>query len=422
MKIALVTPYPPSKLTLNEYAHHLVMHFKDKKEVSEIVIITDELPEGQEYAIEEAKIPVKFEAVWNFNSIRNPLNILKAIRQHKPDVVFYNIHFLTFGDNKVAAALGLLTPMISRMAGYTSVVLLHNIVESVDLSSAGFTRNVFMKWIYSMFGTMLTFFLLRANLVAVTISKYVSILEKKYKAGNIALVPHGSFETPDEPSFKLPAGPKKIMTFGKFGTYKKVESMIEAVELVRQRTGEDLEIVIAGTDSPNAHGYLNGVQQKYQSISQLSFTGYVEEEDVPGIFRDSAMVVFPYTSTTGSSGVLHQAGSYGCAAILPNIGDLKSLIEEEGYRGNYFEPDNVESLADAIEDLVINDDRRKELGKSNYIAAASLPMGDIADWYLMHFDYLLKKRNKKSQNSRLQSLINFPLDFSKKEVVPKIVS
>ena len=49
LKIALVTPYPPSKGTLNEYAYHLVQQFKLKDEVGEIVLITDRLPEGASF-------------------------------------------------------------------------------------------------------------------------------------------------------------------------------------------------------------------------------------------------------------------------------------------------------------------------------------------------------------------------------------
>ena len=63
------------------------------------------------------------------------------------------------------------------------------------------------------------------------------------------------------------------MTFGKFGTYKKVEKMIESVELIRQRTGKDIEIVIAGTDNPNVKGYLQDVEEKYSHISNIRFTG-----------------------------------------------------------------------------------------------------------------------------------------------------
>ncbi|MEL6986661.1 MAG: glycosyltransferase [Bacteroidota bacterium] len=196
---------------------------------------------------------------------------------------------------------------------------------------------------------------------------------------------------PPIPSFENRKGPKQIMAFGKFGTYKKVEHMIEAVELVRQRSKEDIEIVIAGTDSPNVKGYQANVEKKYNHIKNIKFTGYVEEVDVPEVFSASTAVVFPYTSTTGSSGVLHQAGSYGKAVILPNIGDLKDLIEDEGYRGEYFTPSNVESMADAIEKLVTDDGHRKSLAAKNYAAAAALPMEDIADWYLMHFESLVSK-------------------------------
>ena len=178
------------------------------------------------------------------------------------------------------------------------------------LESAGFTKNKMLQKIYGFIGTTLTKFILQADKVAVTMEKYVEALESKYKTNNIIHVPHGTFEIPEEPSYKLPKGPLKIMTFGKFGTYKKVEIVIEAVEELRKRSDLDMEIVIAGTDNPNVQGYLESMQKKYKDVKQLVFTGYVEEIEVAPLFNESAMVIFPYTSTTGSSGVLHQAGSY----------------------------------------------------------------------------------------------------------------
>ncbi|MCB9082626.1 MAG: glycosyltransferase [Lewinellaceae bacterium] len=394
VRIALVSPYPPSKGTLNEYAYHLVEQFKDKAAIEELTLITDKLPDGEMYTVEEGSVPVTVKAVWAFNAWDSGFQILKAVRQSRPDVVLFNIHFLTFGDKKIPAALGLMIPFLCRMLGFPSVVILHNIVESVDLSAAGITQNPVLRAIFQLFGTVLTRFLLAANLVTVTISKYVDMLEKKYKTSKVALVPHGSFDTPEEPDFNLPAGPKKVMAFGKFGTYKKVEHLIEAVEVVRQRTGEDIEIVIAGTDSPNRKGYLEEMQTAYAHVPQITFTGYVAEADVPRIFRESAVVVFPYTSTTGSSGVLHQAGSFGNACILPNIGDLKILIEEEGYAGEFFTPDSIDSLATAIQTVLQDEDYRKSLARRNFAAAASLPMADIADWYLLHISTLLQEGQK----------------------------
>jgi len=392
MKIAIVTPYPPSKVTLNEYAYHLVKQFKLKEEVTELVLLSDTLPEGESYPEIKGNCQVSIKTCWSFNSLKNLFTIRKAIKEIQPDVVLYNVQFLSFGDSKIAATMGLLSPLMTRLGGIPSMVLLHNIIETVDYASAGITTNSLMKWVYNLAGTIMTKIILMANMVALTIPKYVHIIEEKYGAKNVALLPHGSFETPPVPNFNVPKGKKQIMTFGKFGTYKKVEEMIEAVEIVRERTGEELEIVIAGTDNPNVKGYLKGVEETYSHVPDIRFTGYVEEEDVPAIFGDSTVVVFPYTSTTGSSGVLHQAGSYGKAVVLPNIGDLKELVEEEGYCGAFFKPSDVNDLADAIEKLIVNDAYRMELAEKNYAASASLPMEDITDWYMMHFEWLIAQQ------------------------------
>jgi glycosyltransferase involved in cell wall biosynthesis len=275
--------------------------------------------------------------------------------------------------------------MTLRLFGCKTVVLLHNILEQVDLESAGFTKSKLAQKVYNFIGTNLTRCILRADIVAVTISKYVAILQSKYKAKNVVLIPHGSFETPHSPNFDLPAGPKKLMAFGKFGTYKKVEILIEALQLIRENNKEPLEVVIAGTDSPNTPGYLQAVKEKYAHVPGIIFTGYVEENQVETIFNESTVVVFPYTSTTGSSGVLHQAGSYGKAVVMPDLGDLSILVKEEGYAGEFFNPESAASLAKAIENILDNDVYRRQLAETNYKAACELSMEKITGMYMDYF-------------------------------------
>ena len=394
MKLAIVTAYPPSKVTLNEYAFHLVKQFRQQERIDELVILTDIEADEAEINFEEHGCKVTVRTCWKFNSYFNIFSVMKAVRQTKPDAILFNLQFMKFGDKKIPAALGLLLPFLCKIKKIPTITLLHNILEQVDLGSAGFTNNKILQTIFNFIGTMLTKFVLASDIVAVTISKYVTILEEKYKADNVKLIPHGTFELPAEPTYELPEGSLKIMTFGKFGTYKKVEILIEAVEKVRQRTQADLEVVIAGTDNPNTIGYLDTVQQQYADTPQLTFTGYVKEEDVPVIFSESAMVVFPYTSTTGSSGVLHQAGSYGKAVVMPDLGDLSILVKEEGYRGEFFNPTSAESLADAIEKIVINPTYRQELEKANFKAATALPMSKIAEMYLDTFEEIQLKKSK----------------------------
>ncbi|WP_031425269.1 glycosyltransferase [Flavimarina sp. Hel_I_48] len=392
MKLALVTAFPPSKVTLNEYGYHLAKNFAQNEEVDELILITDHTEEEKvlDFTAPNCKITVK--NCWKFNSYKNVLSIYNCVKEAKPDAILFNLQFMKFGDKKIPAALGLTLPMLFKLKGIPTIVLLHNIMEQVDLGNAGFTKNRILQRIFNGIGTQLTRVILQADTVALTIGKYVGVIKDKYKVDNVIQIPHGSFETVEKPNFDLPEGPKKIMTFGKFGTYKKVEILIEAVELLRITTDHELEIVIAGTDSPNTPGYLESVKQKYEHVKNLTFTGYVEEEDVPRLFGESTVVVFPYTSTTGSSGVLHQAGSYGKAVIMPSLGDLALLVEEEGYTGEFFQPENVNSLCRSLENIVENDRYRRNIGQINYEASCSLPMEKVAQLYIDEFARLAESK------------------------------
>ena len=392
MKLAVVTAFPPSKVTLNEYAYHLVKSFSVNQSITEIVLLTDKTAKEKEISYLKDGCKITIVECWKFNSKANVKTVLSAINKTKPEAILFNLQFMKFGDNKIAAALGLTLPFLCKLKQIPTIVLLHNILEQTDLGRAGFTSNILLQKVYNFIGTCLTKLILQADTVAVTMKKYEITLHKKYKVSNITMIPHGTFEVFDTPTYELPEGPLKIMAFGKFGTYKKVESMIEAVEKVRKSSGINLEIVIAGTDNPNVIGYLDSVREKYKQVPQLTFTGYVKENQVAKIFNSSAVVVFPYTSTTGSSGVLHQAGSYGKAVVMPNLGDLTTLIKDEGYRGEFFDPTSVDSLATAIQKIVTNNNYRVQLGRANYKAATAYPMDKIACKYVKEFQRILCKK------------------------------
>lgn len=393
MKLAVVTAFPPSKVTLNEYGYHLVKNFVQKEEVSELVLMSDKTEAPKQLDFENSE-KITVNECWSFNNYTNFFSIIRQVIKEKPEIVLFNLQFVKFGDKKTPAALGLLLPMVLRLLGFKTMVLMHNILEQVDLENAGFTSNKIVQKVYNFIGTTLTRCILKANRVSVTINKYVDVLNAKYKTKNVVLIPHGTFESIKEPNFDLPVGPKQIMAFGKFGTYKKVEILIDAVIEIRKTNQEPIEVVIAGTDSPNTPGYLQAVKEKYAHVEGIIFTGYVEENDVERIFSDSTIVAFPYTSTTGSSGVLHQAGSYGKAVVMPDLGDLALLVEEEGYKGEFFSPTSSSSLAKAISTILDDDNYRRRIAKTNFEAASALSMEKIVDMYLNQFNVINSKKYK----------------------------
>lgn len=400
MRIAVISPYPPSQGTLNEYAYHFVRALRQKPDVDEVIVLSDELPAGESYPPQEngnrRQAPLRIIPCWRFNARRNIARIAHTINSVKPDIVLFNIQFASFGGRKRAATMGLMAPLALKALGYPVVVLLHNIMETVDLKNAGYADSAVMERLIRLFGNVTTRMVLAADRVALTIPKYVEILNEKYAAQNVILTPHGSFEeSGPTPDFTLPSGVKQIMAFGKFGTYKRVEVLADAFERLQATGQSDIELVIAGSDSPNAQGYLAAMAAQYAHNPAIRFTGYVPEEAVAQTFIDAAVVVFPYTSTTGSSGVLHQAGSYGKPAVLPRIGDLAEVIEEEGYVGEYFDPTDSQSLAAAIARVLENPEHAAQLGERNYLAAQGLPIQEVVDWYLLHFEQILAEKAAK---------------------------
>lgn len=380
LHLCVVSAFPPSRGSLTEYGEHLVKALLDLPEVAKVTVLADatNLPES----IHHPKLEVK--RVWRFNDPLSLFKIQAALRASRASNVLYNLQFASFGDQKIPAALGLLSPVVSRVLGTPSISLLHNIMETVDFKQAGFGHNPVMETITRAAGWLFTKALLGSSLVGTTMPRYVKILEGKYAAKNVFHSPHGAF------SIRVPKplpSTRTVMTFGKFGTYKTVDSLIEAHQIL---LGYDpqVQLVIAGSDSPNAAGYLERTQQKYKRIPNITFTGYVPEEQVAEIFEQCSVVAFPYKSTTGSSGVLHQAGEYARAAVMPQIGDLADLIKDEGYNAEFFEPDNAKSLAEALWRVLEPAGHARNLGLANYRAATDIQISDVASKFVHLFQKL----------------------------------
>jgi glycosyltransferase involved in cell wall biosynthesis len=306
--------------------------------------------------------------------------------------VLFNMHFTSFGSRRVAAALGLLLPLTLRVCRIPTVVLIHNLVDTTDLEAAGYAGRGLQNRLLRMIGTILTRFVLRANHVVTTMPEYVEILRTRYGARNVSLTPHGAFECAPLPTPRaIGTSPLRLLAFGKFGTYKRVDDLVEAYRSLID-AGREVELVIAGTDSPVTPGYLDGVRERCHDLPGVQFTGYVEEDDVAGLFEGCDIVVFPYTGTTGSSGPLHQAGSYARPVVAPRIGDFVDLILEEGYVAETFRAGDPTSLAAALDELLDDPARREAMGVQNHAAASGLPLADIADWHVAHLRNVLTRR------------------------------
>ena len=97
-------------------------------------------------------------------------------------------------------------------------------------------------------------------------------------------------------------------------------------------------------------------------------------------------------------------------------GELLTTNNEEGYAGEFFEPEDVDSLAAAISRVIDNPERRRELGMRNFLASRGLPIGDVVDWYLLHMVALIDQPKHGNQPAMPESFSKGSMESSALEI------
>jgi glycosyltransferase involved in cell wall biosynthesis len=400
MKICLIAAFPPSRRQLSEYSWHLAREIQRHKDV-ELTILADELEENCESAdgnqnslhLEKPQELSGFHVVrcWKFGSLSTPVRLLNTIRQMKPDVVWFNLVFASFGStaNPFAAFAGLSAPALTRAAGFYTHITLHHIVEHVDLANAGIRR----ERLYRMGTDVATWALLKAHSVSVLLSNYRRTLMKKYAARNILVGTHGTFTTITRPP-ELPIRNKpeaRVLAFGHWGTYKRLETLMAAFPLVLRRVPH-ARLIVGGGNHPMAPGYLDSVRKAQDPSLPIEFLGYVQQKDVAELFCSSSVLVMPYDSSTGSSGPAHQACEYGVPIVCADIPDFRCMAADEDMAISFYRIGNAEDLADKLVQILQSHELQRQMSQHNYEAGVQMSMASVVRNYLRWFELHRAKR------------------------------
>ncbi len=377
MKICLITAFPPSRRGLNEYGYHIARELQRDTLLS-VVVLSDALD------VPEPELPeFDVQRCWQFNSLANPYRVLKAVRDFRPDVVWFNLLFSTFGDHPAAAFFGLAIPALTRAAGFYTHVTLHHLMENVNLADAG----VRFPRLYRRAGSLATRMLLMANSVSVLLPAYRRTLVEKYRGEYVHFRAHGILASrPEFPDFSRRGNPEhRILAFGKWGTYKRLEVLIEAFARISGRIPE-ARLIIAGANHPLTPGYVESVAASCRDNPRIEFTGYIPEEKISELFSTASMLVMPYSSATGSSGVAHLACEYGVPILSADIPDFRQMADDESLAIHFYQTGSPRSLAEELTMLLQNPELQRVMAEHNFSAALRMTMPQIIKQYLRSFD------------------------------------
>jgi glycosyltransferase involved in cell wall biosynthesis len=377
VKICLVTAFPPSRGGLSEYGFRVARALADFPQLN-VTILGDDLnapgPELDGYHVIRC---------WSFNRLTSAARLLREIRRLRPDIVWFNLGFASFGSRPVPAFCGMATPSVVRSLGYYTHVTLHQIMDTMDLADA----RVPYPRLYRIGGWVATRLLLMANSTSVLIPAYRRTLIDKYHGANVHFRSHGiSSGRPEIPDLGQRGNPvRRILAFGKWGTYKRLEPLIEAFQKVCTQL-KDVRLIVAGGNHPGMPGYVESVAQQYAGHQHMEFRGYVPEGDVAELFRSASLVVLPYSSAAGSSGVAHLACEFGLPIVAADLPEFRDMARAEGLAICFYEPRSTNRLADSLISLLNHPEWQRQMAEQNFAAALRMTMPSVVRQYLRLFD------------------------------------
>lgn len=166
--------------------------------------------------------------------------------------------------------------------------------------------------------------------------------------------------------FGLPEG--FVLTVGAIHTRRNLERLIEAMSISRDRTGEDVFLLIIGTPaefSPPVD--IPGTAARCGLAGRVLHVEYVSEEDLLLLYN--ACGLFAYPSIYEGFGLpVIEAMACGAPVACSNV---TSIPEVAGDAVLYFDPEKTEEIAEAISSVLADETLRSRLSKAG-IERASL--------------------------------------------------
>ncbi len=202
------------------------------------------------------------------------------------------------------------------------------------------------------------------------------------------------------PDFSKRGNPhQRILAIGHWGTYKRLETLMEAFPRVVEKV-PNAKLVVAGANHHTKAGYWESIRAAQPSHLPIEFCGYVPEEDIPELYQSTSIVVMPYDSATGSSGPAHQACEYGVPIVSADIPDLREMATDEDMAVTFYKTGNAADLAEQLITILQSPELQRRMAEHNYAAGVRMTMGSVVRNYLRWFELQRCKKTMKSRNGR----------------------
>ena len=159
-----------------------------------------------------------------------------------------------------------------------------------------------------------------------------------------------------------------ILFFGNIAPWKGVDTLIEAAKIVKNKIGQNFNLVIAGKPYPGFEGiqFFENIENEDNKFINI-VDKYITSSEIPALVGKSSFLILPYNNQFqySSSGVIPLSYTFAKPVIVSNVPSLVEYVDH-GKTGLIFEVNDSKELANCMIDLIENNSKCLEMGQTAY--------------------------------------------------------
>jgi glycosyltransferase involved in cell wall biosynthesis len=164
-----------------------------------------------------------------------------------------------------------------------------------------------------------------------------------------------------------------ILYVGVWRRYKNLPNLVKSFDLLKKE-GIDAELVLVGDEDP-FYPEIRGEITKSENLSDIKILGRVSDEDLNYLYNGASLFVLPSMSE-GFGLTALEACATGTAIACSDIPTLREVL---GQAADYFDPNNVENMADVMINILHNEKHGEELANLGLRRAGHFSWGKAAE-------------------------------------------
>ncbi len=263
--------------------------------------------------------------------------------------------------------------------------MLHDIIPVMEM---GMAKNA-KAWYYKVYNTIndTDFYFANSECTRQDVLKYFSFIKPENIKTTLLGVNESFKKVEGEVGYNVPPGMKYVFSLCTLGKRKNVIFAIKNfIKFIEKNKIDDLILVLGGSNWVTFGAELEKTLKQYDK-SKVILTGYVKDEDLPRLYSNALMFVYPSLYEGFGLPVL-EAMKCGCPVITSNVSSLPEVIGNAGIK---IDPQNDEEMIQAYEKFYYDNCYRELCSERGMIRAKEFTWERCCDNIL---DFINEKLNQ----------------------------